>query len=283
MIAKEKKIFTPKIATRALIIFLLSMLSISCEELVDVDVTDLDQKIVIDGLITDAEGKSRIKITFSDNPYTLSNSKNVAGVKVMLKDNLGNEEYLTESSPGVFIPSKIKGVQGRTYYLTVQHNGTTYNASSKMNPLLEMDSIKFKKTGTEIFGITISSYYAMNCYITNKSKLEEYGLIVTGDGSTTYKKSITTYNGKYLNGVQTVIENSSTKFYANTFVNVEFYSLDKQAYNYFYQLSALAAKDGLDIPDFLRMTSYNPHSNLSNNALGYFSARAYKKYTVRVQ
>ena len=60
---------------------------------------------------------------------------------------------------------------------------------------------------------------------------------------------------------------------------VRILTLDKAAYEYFFLLNELSNNNGLDIPDILNVNTYNPKSNLSNGALGYFYAYSYKKYT----
>jgi hypothetical protein len=91
----------------------------------------------------------------------------------------------------------------------------------------------------------------------------------------------TIYSDKYSDGKGVVLESPEFKPTSNTLV-VELLSIDKATYEYFYSLRVMLG-NGISIPDFLRTTDYNPKSNLTNNALGYFSAQAQSRYIVNIK
>jgi len=65
---------------------------------------------------------------------------------VTISDNDGNTEVLNEKSPGNYLTSSLLGVPGRTYSLSVNIDGQTYNASSTMPYPVSIDSIYFAKS-----------------------------------------------------------------------------------------------------------------------------------------
>ena len=251
-----------------------------CQEVVDIDVDDFEQKLVIDGSITDTHEKNFVKLYYPENAFKPSSIQNVSGAKVTLSDNTGNSEILKESEPGLYLISSITGVPGRTYTLHVENSGKIYTGISILQQPMEFDEIKFEKYSSTALGVTLYEYYKIKFYLTNLRGSDEYCMIKISDNSSLNYISATIYREQYADGRQFVIDNISRRFNKNTVVTVELLSIDKTSYEYFRQLNELAGEGDITVSDILSMNSFNPKSNLSNGALGCFCAYSYKKYTV---
>jgi hypothetical protein len=257
----------------------------ACEEVIDVDVDDYEQNIVIDGAITDIPGQNYVKIYYPDNAFKSGSITNISGAKVTVSDDAGNSEILEETQPGYYIISSLVGVYGRKYTLRVEYKGKAYTGSSVLMMPMSFDSIQFEKSSSYYWGIPVD-YYKIRFLITNKKGIDEYWLIkVTGNSGNYSSDYVATevYSDKYSDGKQDVLNNFSEEFSTNTKIKVELLSIDKSAYEYYYQLNELAGEGDITVSDILNMNTFNPNSNLSNGALGYFGAYSYKSYTVTVQ
>jgi hypothetical protein len=266
------------------VMFIVSLFSFqSCEEVIDIDVENPEQKIVIDAAFTDTPNESRVLLSKTENVFISGSNTKVLRAEVYLSDDTGNTEQLVESQQGRFVSSSIEKIWGRTYTLKVRYDGLEYSGTSKLNEPMKIDTVKFEKTtSNSIWGILYGSY-KMKIYITNKLGVNEYCIIKIKDSQGKKVKSTILYQDKYADGKQTIIENNNTKFQIGETVIVEILTVDKAAYEYFYQLNELSDEAGLDLPEIINSKTYNPKSNLSNGALGCFYAYSSKKYSVTVK
>ena len=255
----------------------------ACEQIVDFDVEDVEQNIVIDASITNTQNNNYVKLSYTESAFKNDPGRNVSGANVMLSDNSGTWESLSETQPGVFPISKISGVYGRSYTLKVEYEGNVYSGSSTMMEPLKFDDIKFDKTANTFFGIVISYYYNIKFLITNDSREDEYFLIRLSNSNSGSIYSTTVYKLNYTGGDQVEIRNTRYDFEKNTQLRIDLIAVDKNAYEYFSQLNTLSGNGDIDVSEYLEMNSFNPKTNLSGGALGYFGAYSYKTYNIIVQ
>jgi hypothetical protein len=272
------KIF-PRSLPKALDIVLALLASIfflSCEEVLQLDLSNIENQIVIEGVVSNSSSSSKIRIGLAQSAFEKSQPKSLSGALVTLSDDLGNTEVVKESQPGVFIPSTISGVPGRVYNLRVRFLDKEYSAESRMPMPMSLDSIKYV-TSSSWFSFSSTS---LKYYLTDKPGTEEFCLIKAYSlNSTSFVWTI--YSDKYADGKQVVLESPEFNPTNSTLV-VELISVDKATYEYFYALREVLG-NSISIPDLLRMNDFNPKSNLTNNALGYFSAQAQSRYVVNIK
>jgi hypothetical protein len=264
------------VARNIALLFMASIFFLSCEQVLELDLSDIEYQVVIEGIVSNAPSSSKIRIGLAQSAFEKSQPGNLSGALVTLSDELGNSENLKESEPGVFIPSTTSGVPGRGYNLKVQFGGREYSAVSRMPLPMSLDSIgNVTSTSWFTFNSTILKYY-----LTDKPGVEEFCLIKAYSlNSSSFVWTI--YSDKYANGDEVVLESPEFSPTGNTVV-VDLISIDKAAYEYFYSLRQVLG-NSISIPDLLRMSDFNPKSNLSNNALGYFSAQAQTRYIVKLK
>jgi len=255
---------------------LASIFFLSCEEVLQLDLSDIENQIVIEGVVSNSPSASVIRIGLTQSSFERSQPGSISGARVTLSDDLGNSEVVNESQPGVFIPSVIAGVPGRVYNLSVEFLGREYSASSRMPAPMSLDTITYEISSSWFtYGSTSLKYY-----LTDKAGVEEYCLIKAySQSSSSFVWTI--YSDKYTDGKSVVLQSPEFNPTDNAIV-VEVIALDKSAYEYFYSLREIIGNT-ISIPDLLRMSDYNPKSNLTNNALGYFSAQATNRYVVKIR
>lgn len=251
-----------------------SVLFLSCEEVINLDLSGVENQIVIEGTISEVYSASRVKLSFAESAFKKSQPRTATGAVVTIRDDLGNSETLNEIQPGIYALTGILGAPGRTYMLTVEFGGQRYSAVSTMPDPMTFDSIQ-----------SIPLYYdpqflnpvALKYYLSNQPGVEEYCLIKAyqPDDNTVYW---TIYSDKYSDGEQVVLD-GPTFFSASSTIVVDLIAVDKATYDYFYTLRQITGDD-IEVPDLLAINEYNPKSNLTNNALGYFSAQAQRTYVL---
>jgi hypothetical protein len=246
-----------QLAMALLLIFSFS----SCEKVVDLNLDTSSPSIVIQGNVFDHDGPYMIQIS-KTVAFTESNIfPAVSKAKVTISDNLGNSERLTETSPGTYMTSTLKGIPGATYTLTVVAEGSTYTAVSTMPEPVDIDRIYIRKSDVgsnrEVAfdfhdPAGIDNYYRVIEYVNDSLKT---GVNVGNDKL--YQGKIITYSlGSSSIKKDSVLQSGDR-------VRIQFECIDKGVYEYFRTTKGNGDQS---------TSPTNPTSNISNGALGYFSA-----------
>ena len=282
MLNKEK-IFTSWAAKIFLLISsVFLMVSVSChQDVINIDLTEIGSQIIIEGSITDRDGPYTIKISRTASHFRQGDYPPVTEAVVRLSDNAGHSETLVQTEPGIYKTHRTQGIPGRTYTLEVSVEGEAYSASSTMPRPIALDSLSYIKDSRRVAFVS--------CYFTDHKDVDDYcrfKIYRNGDMLNKYWHDYILYNGKYTDGEQVVIDDFyKNRFYLNDYVRIELLTIDKVMYEYWYMLYSLLDQDYVDDvmeTAFSPITIFNPTSNLSNHALGYFSAHTMRVYTFTI-
>ena len=129
--------------TIAFLMFIVGL--ISCEEPYIPDVeTKYENVLVVDGMITDAPGPYTIKLSSTVMIDRIEYIP-VSGFEVMISDDAGHSEVLSETEPGKYTSDTngIQGIPGRSYQLTLHSPaGKSYQSyPEKLHPAVGIDSV----------------------------------------------------------------------------------------------------------------------------------------------
>jgi hypothetical protein len=121
-----------------------------CETPIKFEYDVPEPAVVVDGLITDQPGPYEIRLTYTA-AYALNadgNNRPVTGAQVIMEDDSGNAELLTEYNPGSYVTALggIQGVVGRSYTLRITLiNGKEIESyPEKLVPVPQIDSIYYE-------------------------------------------------------------------------------------------------------------------------------------------
>ncbi len=217
--------------------------------------------LVIEGNITNLPGPYTVKLSQSVIFYDSNNVIPVSGGHIRISDNAGNTDSLIEVSPGTYHTTTIAGVPGRTYHLSVYSGGKQYDGYSTMPPpvpVLGVGAFPFNDpSGSKrIFCYVefqdpagVANYYNGYMYINGKRQ-----------------KKINPGNDQGVDGQfqDYFLSTDSTAKIKDTIIG-ELDAIDLPIFNYWNTLAGSTLSSQTAAPG-------NPTSNISNNALGYFSA-----------
>lgn len=231
----------------------------SCEKVIEIKLDESSRRIIIEGLIDDLGNQAMVKInrtvSFSSDTFDF-----VSGALVTISDDIGNNDTLIEVNQGIYISSGITGTPEHTYYLKVKIEGEIYESTCRMPKRELIDSIGY--VYNRLSDPFTKPGYQTACYFTNSSGVREYfrlryfinqqeiigfNLASSGGGLEQYIFG----DGEIKNGDS---------------LTIYLLSIDKEVHAYLSNLERIAT------PVFQVFTPYNPTSNISNNALGYFLA-----------
>lgn len=246
----------------AMYAFAMSMFSLpACQKVIDIDLNSASPQIVIEAAISDGSESAAVRVSRTVNFDEPNVFPPVVGALVTLSDNAGNTEALTETLPGYYSASTMAGIPGRIYTLTVNIGSEKYVARSTMPPVVEIDSLEVEKDpihGEKIISvhfkdpIGISNYYR---FVEILNGLQQEFIFLIDDrlrDGTTVTSTLLAQDNKLKSGDS---------------VSVRLESIDEGTFEYFRTAAQISSQGRGQTA-----SPANPRTNLSNGALGYFSA-----------
>jgi len=258
------------------LIILTLFLVTACEKEIDLDLENQSGKIVIEGNITDQAGPYFVKITKSVAFTETNQYPAVAGAQVVLSDNAGQTETMQYVGNGVYQTSTFTGQPGRVYTLKINAEGQQYTAQSTMPQPVDFEGLE-----QDSFMVGGETSYTLLPVFTDPPALgNRYLFVFTVNNNP--KKFFSEFSDNVNNGLPNQRplllpnddeEADDIKVVAGDMIHVEMQSIDNNVYTFYSALLQLSGGDpGGGI------TPANPPGNISNGALGYFSA-----HTVRIK
>lgn len=256
------------------LIILSFFLITSCEKESDLDLEDQSGKIVIEGNITDQVGPYFVRITKSVAFTQTNQYPPIENAQVTLSDDLGQTENLEYVGNGFYQAYTFQGQSGRTYTLKIQAEGKEYVSSSTMP-----HAVTFEGLQQDSFLVAGELSYTLLPLFTDPQELGNRYLFsyFVNDHS---KRNFSEFSDNVNNGLPNQRplllpnddEDENIKVKVGDTITVEMQSIDDKVYTFYSALLQLSDGGGGGV------TPTNPPSNISNGALGYFSA-----HTVQVK
>lgn len=245
----------------------------SCQDIIEIDLNSTDPTFVIQGSITDQLEPHVITIQKTVNFDQPNEYPNVSGALVTMSDGT-LVDTLAEVNPGVYQTQKLnQGVSGKTYLLNVEAEGQSFEAASTMPPVVPFDTVvqgSFVGPGTGNL-VTVVPIYRDPIGIGNyyRFKLKR---------NANELSDINVRDDKNNDGIRLSqpIISFVEDFVAGDIVELEMQTIDKQTYKYFISLGGSGGPNNTATPA-------NPVTNLTNNALGYFSAHTVQKKSIVIK
>ncbi len=256
----------------------------SCEDVIDINLKDNEPKLVIEGWIDNSfHGEVRISRTVPFNqsypvvrdsfpgslPGVMYVHNPVSGADVIITEPGVAARRLTEVSPGLYVTAITSSNPGsaestpanRPYQLSVHVDGEWYEAESVMPPTVKVETIG--TVSTNVFG---EERKGVGLLFRDPPGIPNYYRYLLNVNGVTLK-TLFVFNDKYNNGKSVTRElfDFDTRLEGGDVVNVTIQFIDAAVFRYWNSLQS--NNPGTVAPG-------NPVSNISNGALGYFSAHS---------
>ena len=265
------------------------MLMLSCTERIDIELEGTFTRCIIFGQITTDTTEHKITITRSGDYFSDTPPQGISGALVTISDG-DNLFPLTENpdEPGTyFTQPDIYGEPGKTYTLFVENvdllgngNLTSYEATSQMNPVAEADSIKVTYR-TDWQGWVVQAY-AQDPPETEdfyKFLLYKNGELFTDSLRKINYTDDSFFDGNYTHGVVIYYFSDEETFTTDDTITAAFCGITQDYYKYLIEARVTASPS---LPLFSAPPA-NPRTNLSNGALGYFTAYSISRSTTIIK
>jgi len=260
----------------SIIVILMAAIFISCEKTVDLKYKGNQSKVVIEGNISNEAGPYFVKITKSINLSDTGSYPTIDNAAVIISDNVGNSETLSPQGNGVYRTNAIEGVPGRTYTLTVTAEGQTYTAQSTMPASVLLDSIKIEHFS---FGGDIERNI-IPVYADPIAKGNTYRFVLSVNNEIINQHFV--QNDEVTNGVVNTqrleTDDNIVKLNPGDTITIHMQCIDNRVALYYTTLALMG-----DTGPGGGTTPNNPPTNISNGALGVFSAHTVQEKSRVVQ
>lgn len=255
----------------------------SCTKVIDLKLESTNPKYVIEGVVSNIADSSRVSISKTvDFNQQLSNP--ISGATVTITTSDGLTYNLQETKTGTYSVPGLTGHQGVRYNMEVTIAGEKFSANSVMPVMIPYDSLYVvdldlpidgrKKVATVRFNDPQGkgNAYKFIQYVNGKRSKNYF---VENDelrDGRTVNMNLPVYN--YSEDTQEERDEKNLK--SGDDVRVDMLCIEPNVYLYWYSL--LAGSTGQN----QTATPTNPVSNISGNALGYFSAQTISAKTIKV-
>ena len=246
--------------TLLIVSFIISLSS--CEKEIDVDLKSVPPQISIEGIVKEGE-LATVRVSHTLDFDNNDGYPNLSGAIVTISDDHGNSEILEQDGSGWYTATTIKGIVGYEYTMSVVYDQQEYVAISQMPPHVSIEAVTIKKVPAIDNPFVVihfldpvgeaNLYYRALLFINGGQIIDLPEYVMKTDlieGGKPYGWGLLVFsNDEDID----LIEKGDQ-------ITIEFQCLDKGAFKFF---DSLANPVG---------TPTNPVSNISNGALGYFSA-----------
>lgn len=252
----------------------------ACEEVVNIDVNQAPPQLVIDGLVTDEDTTHQVRIT-STSDFSAEFGVVITNASVRVSDNVGNSYSYIHNPTGIdsldgtyYSEQKYAGVTGRVYSLEVLVNNLTLTASDTLRPITEIDSLSVRiDTFAQSDPDNDGEIYQVLLYAAEPQETMDFyyfrfyrdRVIIADNQVYAFDDQVL---GDRLDGLP-----SPVNFKEGEHASVEIYSLTREQYVYYLDLSNLLNSDG----GMFSPPPANPRSNIKGGALGIFQVSGLRR------
>jgi len=244
-------------------------LLLGCEDVITMELREVDPQYVIVGEINNQNKRHEITIHRTVSLHASSTSNPVGGAEVQVTDGQGRAIRFFDEGNGRYLSGNFRGRIGETYTMQVEIEGREFIAHSTMPAPMPVDSI----------GTTMGTFMGEdNRFITFKfydppNTPNYYRYLVNVNAGES--RFISVFDDKFNDGKYVTHEliNFDFKLQPNDYVRVQRQFIDQATFLYWRSVSS--ANPTASAPA-------NPPSNISNGALGYFSAHSMIEYDIYI-
>ena len=257
-------------------IMLLSLIILtSCEEVVEIDLNTANPAFVVEGFIA-KDAPCYVRISQTSAYFSPEEDILLEDAVVTLSDG-DSTEVLAYSGSGYYNyeGTQITGIEGKTYYLEIVYDGVSYQASSYLPKRSILISTQLYQDETPSIANPLGEkVITISCSFIDDPEQNNFYMVQFIKDETLldnafYLMTESTSNVGSFRNEENILSFEESIFYEEEgTINIFLYSIDEAIYNYFFKLNDILFWKRRVMPP----SPYNPESNISNGALGYFAA-----------
>jgi hypothetical protein len=275
---KKPNVMRAKNIWKYIVLIIIILSSVSCEELIDLKVHDSNLEIlVVEGMITTDTTAHYVWLSLTGGFYLEKETPKVSGARVKILDDTGHIFELEEQAPGVYkTEDDVYGLPGVNYTLVIEYDNTIYEATSKMSRLVYIDSLSYRWDNfINSYRILLYGQEPSGVGDSYMWHLYKNGELVTDRLSKIQIANDDFIDGNYINGFEVDGWDTDFNFRQGDTILVAKHVITKETFNYLAAVfqERTGGMSGMRPPA-------NIPSNVSNGALGWFHTAAITRATI---
>ncbi len=253
-------------------IYLLSIcfISISCEDVIDLDLPNQDPQLVIEASINWQKGtlgnNQEIKLSLTA-PFFEENIPPATGASVRISNAFNELFIFTETEPGIYRNDSFNPELNMTYELEIIYDNETYRGSETLKEVSSIDFVEQDNGGG-----FLGEDFEIKAYYTDPANEENYYLYRFSN-TTQQELELEVYNDEFTNGNQIFAYYSSEEITLGDQIEITAIGVSRQFHDYFFLLRQQTDDENGDPfevqPAVLRGNCTNS-TNPDHFPLGYF-------------
>lgn len=242
----------------------------SCEKVIDIDLKNAEPRLVVEGRVTTDDGPYHVMLTTSGGYFDTTAIKAVENAQVSISDESGNVDILTEIKPGLYETQNFTCSEDKSYELNLLVDEQTYSAEAYLPKVIPITSLNVVKSAFIGFGNNADSLFDVKVLFSDPIETTEYYMFKVYRNGVLDISRFRPYaitDDILFNGLTFIVTIPRVTALPGDEIYVELHSIGFNTYEYFRTLNEV-------IGGGMGSTPYNPITNLSNGALGYFGSFA---------
>uniref|UniRef100_UPI00404AAE4C DUF4249 domain-containing protein n=1 Tax=Gelidibacter sp. TaxID=2018083 RepID=UPI00404AAE4C len=264
--------------------FTLIIITISCEDVIDVNLNNAEPRLVIDASINWFKGttgnEQSIKLTLTA-PYFDDEIPPATGAQITITDTNNNSfQFVENTNTGIYNNNTFIPVIDETYTLTISYEGDIYTATETLKSVVPIEFVEQNDEG----GFS-GEETELKAYYTDPANEENY-YFFEFISNIPVIPSLEVYEDEFTDGNQIFGFYTEEDLEAGDEVTIRIYGTSQRFYNYMFILLQQNSDEGggpfETQPATVRGNCIN-QTNSSNYPLGYFRLSEADEFIYTVQ
>lgn len=255
--------------------FSLFAILLSCEKVIDLEVNDMEPKLVIDAEYIASEDLVKVKLSKTKDVFSGEDFTFVSGAQAEIIDENGVSTSLSDLGDGNYELTGYVPTYNSQYTLRVIYDGEIYQSSDYLAVPVTLDSLTSEFEEESLFG---SEGYVVYMNFTDPSGSNYYRAVRTVNGEElTERGQQFLFDDGFSEGNQQSVPFFSARYEVGDTIDVELRSYSKKSFDFISELLDIAGESGQSA------APANPNSTWTNEAIGNFAAYSYDAKSIVIE
>ena len=247
----------------------------SCEKVIDLDVNEIEEKLVIDAEYKASDSLVTVEISRTKDVFSGGGFTFVSGAQIQIFDENGVATPLIDLGDGKYELTGYIPNYDSQYSMKVTYDGINYESSDFLKTPVDLDSLTTEFQEESLFG---EEGFVVFMNFTDPNGPNYYRAVrsVNGD-ELTERTDQFVFDDGLSDGNQQTVPFFTDRYVTGDSIAVEFRSLSEKTYTFISELYDIAGDQGQSA------APANPNSTWTNDAIGNFAAYGYDVESVVIQ
>jgi hypothetical protein len=257
-------------------VFLLMILVfLSCEKVIDLEVTDSEPKLVIEAEFDAIKQEVSVRLSKTVSVFSADDFPTLDGASIEIVDETGAATSLTGQGNGRYLLENYAPQYGTNYIVNVSVDGEFYSSGDFLPTFVPIDSLTQSLEEPALF-IEEGYVVSVNFFDPAGDNFYRANRVLNGDTLSSLGQQFI-FDDTFSEGNNQAVPFFTSRLEVGDTLSVQFISYSEKSFNYYNQLFSIAGESGQSA------APANPEPSWSNDALGHFTAYGYDTDTIIIQ